>query len=107
MGLNVKVPRAEASVFSQLLFYFNTLLLGALVAILVVLRLAVTDLQESHLKALQVQERMLAVIEENLTWQDVVTESLHDAESRFTRMEHMMHIPRGSRLEIAKEYDQE
>jgi gas vesicle protein len=102
-GVKIK---SEAPEFPMLLYFLNTLFIGAAIAIIVVLLVTVQEQKELVQEMANQQQKLHDTIEWYRIQIETFEDSFHDAEARFTRIEHNMHISRGKRLAAVKSYDE-
>jgi hypothetical protein len=98
--------QGEIPEFTLLLYFLNTLFIGAAICIIVVLLLTVQEQKKLVTQMAGQQEKLVETIEWYRMQTEMFEQSFHEAEARFTRIEHTMHISRGKRLAAVKTWDE-
>ena len=102
----IKLKRVEPVEFPLIMYFLNTLFVGAAITLATVLYMAVSDQKAIILRQEKQLEKLLDTTQVYRDNMEISQKTFHEIESRFTRIEHMMWISRGKRLSAVKEYDE-
>ena len=103
-GIKLKLAPVE---FPMLLYFLNTLFVGAALAIVIVLLMAVKDQRTLITELTTDLDTLHETIDTYRTSMQLYQKSFHEIESRFTRIEHSMWLSRGARLSAIRTWDEE